>query len=86
MSRRMFLRSGIMLGTFATVSGLPFIAGNAGEILADDKSKKLPFKKVVKTDAEWKRLLTAEQYEAARKAGTETAYSSPLNEINEGRI
>ena len=86
MNRRMFLRSGIMLGVFGAVSGLPFIAGNAGEILADGKPKKLPFKKVVKTDAEWKRILTAEQYEVARKAGTEAAYSSPLNDVHEAGV
>jgi peptide-methionine (R)-S-oxide reductase len=71
-----------MLGAFA-VSGLPFIAGNSGKIFADDKQKKHPFKKVVKTDAEWKRILTAEQYEVARRAGTEAPYSSPLNDVHE---
>lgn len=83
MNRRDFLNSGIMMGIFAAVSGLPFVAGNAGASFADEKPKKLPFKKVVKTDAEWKRILTAEQYEIARKAGTEAPYSSPLNDIHE---
>ncbi len=83
MNRRAFLKSGLMLGTFATVSGLPFIAGKAGASFADAKQDKLPFKKVVKTDAEWKRILTAEQYEVTRKAGTEAPYSSPLNNIHE---
>ena len=31
--------------------------------------------KISKTDAEWKRLLTAEQYEVARKKGTERAFT-----------
>ncbi|MEI9958222.1 MAG: peptide-methionine (R)-S-oxide reductase [Ferruginibacter sp.] len=30
---------------------------------------------VQKTDAEWKKQLTAEQYQVARKAGTEQAYT-----------
>ncbi len=83
MDRRAFLKSGVMLGAFAAISGLPFVTGISGEVFADNKPKKLPFKKVVKTDAEWKRILTAEQYEVARKAGTEAPYSSPLNEIHE---
>ncbi len=83
MNRRTFLRAGIMLGAFAAISGLPFVSGATGEIFAGDKSKKLPFKKVIKTDAEWKRILTAEQYEVARKAGTEAAYSSPLNDVHD---
>ena len=33
---------------------------------------------VVKTDAEWKKLLTPEQFEIARKAGTERAFTGAL--------
>ncbi len=36
--------------------------------------------KIVKTDAEWKEELTPEQYQVARKAGTERAFTSPLND------
>ena len=35
---------------------------------------------VTKSDAEWKQILTAEQYRVLRHEGTETPYSSPLNE------
>ncbi|MDE2134323.1 MAG: peptide-methionine (R)-S-oxide reductase MsrB [Alphaproteobacteria bacterium] len=31
--------------------------------------------KIVKTDAEWQKLLTPEQYEVARRAGTERAFT-----------
>jgi peptide-methionine (R)-S-oxide reductase len=34
---------------------------------------------VTHTDAEWKQLLTADQYDVLRRAGTEMPYSSPLN-------
>ena len=35
--------------------------------------------KINKTDAEWKRLLTPEQYDVLRHEGTEPPYSSPLD-------
>lgn len=35
--------------------------------------------KITKTDAEWKTQLTAEQYRVLRQAGTERAFSSPLD-------
>ena len=35
---------------------------------------------VTHTDAEWKQLLTADQYYVLRNAGTESPYSSPLND------
>jgi peptide-methionine (R)-S-oxide reductase len=34
---------------------------------------------VVHTDAEWRRILTPEQYEVLRQEGTERAFTSPLN-------
>ena len=38
---------------------------------------------VQKSDEEWKEVLTSQQYYVLRKAGTEPAYSSPLNHIDE---
>ena len=38
---------------------------------------------VSKTDSEWKSQLTDMQYHVLRKAGTERAFSSPLNNIEE---
>jgi methionine-R-sulfoxide reductase len=95
MDRREFLRSGMMFGGFIALSGSLFsacanvnLAANksnknlvAGENSVVAKDDELPFKKVVKTDEEWKRILTQEQYEVARQGGTEKPYSSSLNNI-----
>ena len=35
---------------------------------------------VTHSDAQWKQLLSAEQYDVLRHAGTEMSYSSPLND------
>ena len=37
---------------------------------------------VTKTEAEWKKELTSEQFYVLRKAGTERPFSSPLNKEN----
>ncbi len=36
--------------------------------------------KIVKTDEEWKKLLTLEQYQILRREGTEKAFTSRLND------
>lgn len=46
----------------------------------DDNSEKKNRFKISKTDAEWRTQLTAEQYQVLRKAGTERAFSSALND------
>ncbi len=82
MDRRTFLKTGMVFGGLFALSSCSFASAGVNENLAVDQSDGLPFKKVVKTDAEWKRILTTEQYEVARKAGTESPYSSPLNNIH----
>ncbi|HET6645118.1 MAG TPA: peptide-methionine (R)-S-oxide reductase MsrB [Fimbriimonadales bacterium] len=39
--------------------------------------------KVVKTDAEWQKVLTPEQYRVLRNKGTEAAFCSPLLDTHE---
>jgi methionine-R-sulfoxide reductase len=74
MNRRDFLKTGTMFGTLLTIGGFSF-----GKI--EGQTKTLPIKKIIKTDAEWKKILTPEQYRITREAGTEDAYTSPLNKI-----
>lgn len=63
MDRRIFFRT---LGGVA-LAGLP--------ALAQQQSQEL--KRVVKTDAEWKKLLTPMQYYVTRQKGTERAFTGP---------
>ena len=51
--------------------------------LARGEAAKPPHYEVTHTDAEWRKLLTPEQYDVLRQRGTERAFTSPL--LNEHR-
>ena len=88
MNRRYFLSSSLTLGAFAALTRFA-VAGSLAQNA--DRSQAGPgesgnargIKKVIKTDAEWKQLLTPEQYNIMRQKGTEAPYSSPLNDIHD---
>jgi methionine-R-sulfoxide reductase len=82
MNRREFFKSGTLLGTLFALTGLSCNAQKA----VVSKSDKLPFEKIVKTDAEWKKILTTEQYQITRKAGTERPYTSPMTDLKDKGI
>ena len=46
-------------------------------------STNMTITKITKTDAEWQKQLTAEQYKVARKHGTERAFSGPYHDNKE---
>ncbi len=54
---------------------------NTGRTPADDTPP--GGRRVVKPDAEWKKTLTADQYEVLRRHGTERAFTSPLNDVHD---
>ncbi len=94
MNRREFIKSGTILGSLLTLGGISLSSAcNARTAAVSQNQTKivnqtddLPFKKVIKTDAEWKKILTAEQYHITREAGTEAPYTSPLTDIKDKGI
>jgi methionine-R-sulfoxide reductase len=80
MNRRDFLKSGTMLGTLFALTGISCSSVTNAQKTAPEK---LPFEKIVKTKAEWKKILTPEQYRVTREAGTEMPYTSPLTDLKD---
>jgi peptide-methionine (R)-S-oxide reductase len=70
MSRRNLVLAGISAAAVAAVARLA--AGTA------DATGAKTFE-ITKSDEEWKKLLTPEQYQVLRKHGTERAFTSPLD-------
>jgi peptide-methionine (R)-S-oxide reductase len=73
MITRRFLLTGVGIG-FAAASGLPWRAGPAGAAETFE---------VTRSDAEWRKLLTANQYAVLRQSATERPFTSAL--LNEKR-
>jgi len=59
------------------------IALAAGPAPAPAKGSHAVIEKIVKTDEEWKKILTPEQYNVLRHEGTERAFTSPLNNVHD---
>lgn len=60
--------------------------GTAGEtvrVFLPEKKEVVAVEKIVKTDAEWRALLTPEQYRVTRRQGTERACSGAFHETHE---
>lgn len=73
MNRRSFLISAAATGSLVVLPG----TGDAQT--ARRRARAANGGRVIKTDAEWKRLLTPAQYTVTRRGGTERPYSSPLD-------
>ncbi|MCH9806377.1 MAG: peptide-methionine (R)-S-oxide reductase MsrB [Alphaproteobacteria bacterium] len=77
MDRRSFNFLG--LGSMAVTLGLASPQAGAGD------RKEMSFE-VKKTEEEWRRLLTPEQFYVLRKHGTERAHTSPLDKVYDAGI
>jgi len=64
--------------TWATVSAAAVLAVGRTAVNAAGESKTF---EITKTDAEWAKILTKEQFYVLRKHGTEYAGSSPLDKV-----
>lgn len=71
MQRRRFLLSLVAL------AATPLLSHPA--VAAAESNRKSPIQKITRSDAEWRTLLTPEQYKILRDEGTEQPRSSPLN-------
>ncbi len=78
MNRRYFIKSAATLGAAAVVFRLPVASALAQRATKDGAGGAGSFKKIFKTDEEWKRILTAEQYRVTREKGTEAPGTSAL--------
>ena len=73
-TRRNMLCGTVLLGAVAGCGSLRAIAGSDGPNASTETLD------ITHTDAKWRKLLTSEQYDVLREAGTETPFSSPLND------
>ena len=86
MNRRSFLSTSISVAGFTVLLSPPIVSASFGQDSHSKSKGSKGVRKVTKTDAEWKSILTPEQYYVTRKKGTEPPYTSPLNENHEQGI
>jgi len=85
-SRRFFLSSlGVGVAAFAATGGKRTVRIVEFDAMGQRKGV-VEVEKIVKTDAEWKEQLTPEQYQVARRAGTERPFTGKYAENHDNGI
>ena len=74
------MKFAVTLIALALFGALALVAAVAPAPQAEKKGSNQVIEKVVKTEDEWKKALTPEQFNVLRKHGTERAFTSPLND------
>jgi peptide-methionine (R)-S-oxide reductase len=74
------MKFAVTLIALALFGALALVAAVAPAPKAEKKGSNAVIEKVVKTEDEWKKVLTPEQFNVLRKHGTERAFTSPLND------
>ena len=74
------MKFAVTLIALALFGALALVAAVAPAPQAEKKGSNPVIEKVVKTEDEWKKILTPEQFNVLRKEGTERAFTSPLND------
>ena len=74
------MKFAVTLIALALFGALALVAAVAPAPKAEKKGSNAVIEKVVKTEDEWKKILTPEQFQVLRKHGTERAFTSPLND------
>ncbi len=69
-------RRGFLIGCL----GATAVAAAGTRILGGDMASAGKLEKIQRSEEEWKRLLTPEQFQVLRDEGTERPFTSPLNE------
>ena len=81
MNKRLAISLAVAFCAVAIVTALPSRFSRSQDAVSKRQATKSNgVKKVTKTDAEWKQILTPEQYKVMREKGTEMPFTSPLNE------
>jgi peptide-methionine (R)-S-oxide reductase len=82
MDRRSFLESSARFGLIVLM-GQSFLESIGAQNKGQTRTRPNRLKKIERSDEEWKRILSPEQYYITRQAGTEAPYSSPLLNVHE---